>query len=513
MKQITTIIAILLTTIIYGQPQDYEFNSTIVSCGFQEGSKKEIKATVYHFPNYLIEDCYYSTSSETMSILKRGHNEKRRTADNFTGFLYCDLANLKVSWQIKTYNSSFIQRDSMLFNTCKKGNRLYNTNSGEELYRIKSQIKYFNPEIGIAIGHGFGGTYGPSEIQGYDFNNGKLIWRKELASIFGWKDLIFINDTTVLLVSKGMSLINIKSGEGWTNINLLNNAKGDDYKKESSNVTMGMMTGSFSKSKKSLQAQKIKNTISIDSSSIYFINNNRINCISLDNGEMKWGSYHEDLKLDNAFLSSASESLYVYHKGYEFSNNKLYRNGNSYVASINKTTGEMFFFNKDTVSVLFDIQPSFNEFYSLNDNKVFRNSNQGVILDSISLNNEIGNVKGFTFGEEIYINSKGKYMNLSSFHGDKIVIFSPSGFVIILDNDLSLLHKYEKSDIFLKISESQEYTLLSHLEKSILITNNGTKIAELDINKNATIYKESIVDWEKKSIRVIDLDGITKNVP
>ena len=157
MRQIITTIAILLSIISYGQPKTFEFDSTSTICGFQEGTNKEIKATVYHFPKCLIEECYYSASSKTMSVIKRGHNTKRRTADNYTGFLFCDLVNLKTNWQINIYNSSIIQHDSMLFSPWKKGNLLYNTNLREEIFRVKSMIKYFSPEVGIAIGHGFGG--------------------------------------------------------------------------------------------------------------------------------------------------------------------------------------------------------------------------------------------------------------------------------------------------------------------------------------------------------------------
>lgn len=48
-----------------------------------------------------------------------------------------------------------------------------------------------------------------------NLKNGEIIWNRKLNRDFGWNDVFYANDSTLMVVASGLHAINLKTGKGW----------------------------------------------------------------------------------------------------------------------------------------------------------------------------------------------------------------------------------------------------------------------------------------------------------
>lgn len=51
-------------------------------------------------------------------------------------------------------------------------------------------------------------------LEGIDLNNGQVLWKRELNGEYGWNDVFYTNDSTLVVAAAGLHSLDTKTGKG-----------------------------------------------------------------------------------------------------------------------------------------------------------------------------------------------------------------------------------------------------------------------------------------------------------
>ncbi|NPA35698.1 MAG: PQQ-binding-like beta-propeller repeat protein, partial [Chlorobi bacterium] len=306
-------------------------------------TSSEINGLEYVFPNR-IHKTYLDTTSGFLTVQLRGLSKNDKWLKNKGYILLYDLNEKKLKWNKKVnFQTSYLQQfnNTMIFTVANKS-YLLDINTGNELWEVKNNIVFADPDYNIGIGYRFNGSTGYSnKLQGLDMKNGKIIWEKELNSEYGWNDLFYTNDSTLMIVAAGLHSINIKNGKGWDYETIT--GKKDYTETIATNVAgaaLGILTGTFvTATGHNLVHDAVSNVI-IDSLYIYFSSAEQLAKINKNSGEVIW-KYSFPKKFASKSTIFVEDSLiYMINNGYAFMGYRELNFGKPFIAAFDKETGK-----------------------------------------------------------------------------------------------------------------------------------------------------------------------------
>lgn len=501
MRLILTIALVLTNFICFSQKDKYDIIYSKETVGNNILNGKEITAECYRFPKR-IEDLRCNDNG--IAIYLRGLSSNGKWLDNDGDYIQYNLQEKSIRWSKKysyTKMNWYTQVDSTIVFTSGFRSWLLDYNTGANKWKTKNNIHYIQPDINIGVAHGFSGTYGEPLIRGIDLETGKELWHEELGHNQGWEDLLILDDSTVLLISKGISLLNLRKGKVWQNTDIIKNQEPDSYTKQSFNFYKSLLTGNLSKYQKEYNTKSNENIVLVDSSSVFVFNTNEVASISLVNGSLIWKSSLSSL-YNNLSIREDSRNFYIFQKcqkGAEVSSCRILR--------LDKLNGEIIFEKQIDCNVK-DYSIVNSRLYLATDIKVCEYdllSKKEVIIQDYS-NEALGNIVSFILDKNIYQKQGATLESLSD--EKSIVIFTEKKKAIILNLDLSVRKVLDEKDLFISKINSLNYELVNRNNDSFIVNQKGQIISEIDTKENILIRNDIVYSWSGNVLNIVNLKDL-----
>lgn len=471
---------------------------------------------------YTFPENIYITSLDTLTGLHsfqlRGLNKKEEF--NNKGLLVAyDLNKNKYLWSKKIqYNISYIKQiNSKILHKFEGKSTCLDLISGRKLWKVINDIYFVDPINDIGLGYKFKTTTGYSnELEGINLKNGKSIWSIDLNKEYGWNDVLYKNDSTLIIVASGLHSVNIKNGEGWDYFTKTgeNNYSGM-FAAAAAGVAVGLVTGVFLiPVGHNVVLDIVSNTI-MDTSYIYFSSKEQLVKIDIHTGEIIWKyPFPNDLPSKSSIFINDS-LIFMINMGYAFMGNNQIIYGKPFIAAFDNQTGEKKYLTliKNNEEPILNFKVLNNDLYLIFKNKISKYSQEtGCLIIEKKFEEE-------KFGELICNVEKMKYIsnpnyefvNLEQLDSTKVFVYTTKGEILSIDHQLDIIKAIELSDLSICSLDINNYAFFVKDDKTIIVNNEGKVVAEIDVSYNLIVIKNKLYANKDNKFVIIDLKDIIKN--
>ncbi len=499
----------------FSQKNDLQVKSNEKVLGKNLLNNSEIRGFEYVFPDR-IEKTYLDTISGSLTVQLRGISKNGKYLDNFGNILLYDLKGKKLKWSKKiAYQASSLQQfsNTMIYTVGNKSKCL-DVNTGNELWEVKNNIYYVDPIDNIGIGYRFKNLTGYSnELEGIDLKNGTVIWKRELNREYGWNDVFYVNDSTMIVVAAGLHAVNINNGSGW-DYNTITGKK--DYTEtvvtNAVGVIAGILTGTGVIATGHNLVRDIVSNRLIDSSHIYFASKEHLAKVDKQTGKVIWESQlPSDLTSKSSIFMNDSLVLMV-NKGFAFMGQRQLDFGKPFIAAFDNQTGKQKYLSiinekKDPILGFHILN---KEYYLVFKNRIAKYSLEtGNLIKEMSFpEEEHGELKNF-IGNHVYLtNESGDFSNLRQSDTTKVFVFTNKDKILSIDNQLNVAEIIDFENLNLYYLQTKNHKFLAKDGLTWIINNAGQKVAEIDATSKAVLIGTTLYDKKNDSFLAIDLTEI-----
>jgi hypothetical protein len=200
------------------------------------------------------------------------------------------------------------------------------------------------------------------------------------------------------------------------------------------------------------------------------------------------------------------------NKGYAFMGNRQLNFGKPFIAAFDKVTGEPKYLTlmnvKDDPILGFNILD--NEIYLVFKNWISKYSQEtGDLLLEVELpEDKFGELKNF-IGKHVYVTKEnGELSSLSQSDTTKVYVFTNKNEIISIDKQLNVAKIKDSKDLIFKYFQTKDYKFFSKDKLTLIIDNEGKKVAEIEASSSAFLIGKTLFDKHKESFSAIDLAEI-----
>ncbi len=516
MRKIIIGLSLLISSVSYGQKEfQILHNEKIVGKNLIDNA--EIKGTEYIFPER-IHETFLDTTNGYLTVQLRGLR-KEKWLSNKGNILQYDLNNKNLLWSKKiVYQTSSLQQfsNTMIFKVANKSNCL-DIKTGNEIWEVKNNIYYVDPVDNIGIGYRFKNSTGYSnELEGIDLKTGNVVWKRDLNREYGWNDVFYTNDSTMIVVAAGLHSININSGKGW-DYNTITGKK--DYTGTAAanavGVAAGLLTGTFVMSTGHNLVRDVVSNSLIDSSYIYFASKEQLVKIDKQTGEIAWKyPFPKDLASKSSIFMNDS-LIFMVNKGYAFMGYRQLDFGKQFIAAFDRETGKQKYLTlinvkKDPILGFKILQ---NEVYLVFKNRIAKYSMKtgSQIIEKEFPEDSYGDLKYFVGNQVFVTNENDNLVSLPQSDTSKVFVFTNQGEILSVDAQLSVTDTIDYEDLSIYYLRTADLKFIAKDKQTLIIDNEGKQIAEIEASTNAFLIGETLYDKRDKSFIAIDLKEVINN--
>jgi hypothetical protein len=509
-------LSLLITTTAQSQTNNIQVLSNEKALGKILIENTIINGMEYIFPDR-IHETFLDTTAGFLTVQLRGLSKNGKWLDNTGKIVQYDIKNKTVLWNKKiAYQTSGLQQfnKTMIYTV---GNKSYclDINTGNELWEVKNNIYYVDPVDNIGVGYKFKNSSGyTNELEGINLNNGNTLWKRNLNREYGWNDVFYINDSTMIVVAAGLHSINIKTGKGW-DYNTITGKK--DYTgtvaANAAGVALGLLTGAFVMSTgHNLVRDLVSNTL-VDSSNIYFASNEQLVKIGKYSGEIIWKIPFSNDIASKSSIFIKKDIIFMVNKGMAFMGDRRLDFGKPFFAAFDKNTGKEIFFSVVNVKddPILNFEKHNKEILLIFKNRIKKYSMETgtEILEKEFSKDEFGELKYFV-GSQIFITSEnGELANLRQSDSTKVFVFTSQNKTLSLDNNLNVTKNIEYKDMSIYYEQTTDLKFIAKDKKTLVVNNEGKRIAEVEATSRAFMVKNILYDTQDNKFTTIDLSKIT----
>lgn len=362
------------------------------------------------------------------------------------------------------------------------------------------------------------------KLECYDINSGTLLWIREIPHKYGWNYHGLIDDSTRLIVSDGMHLVNVNDGTG------------ESYPMETgtTNYTgavalgaLGILTGALTGYAPiptgGNAIVELTSNVLRDDSLFYFANRTQLLC--LDNElKMKWGYPLPDNLTSHSQLFDYGDRLYMINYGSGYRANLRYLSsvyekkmmevniGRPFIACFDRNTGKNIYLNQltkkkdriedacvkeeqNTLYLLFDDGISFCQLTDSSEIEVspWDEKNNGKLQGFISNSFYIENVDSISFSRVTPSDSASCF------------VFNARYEVFEINKQMEVIRTYQPENLFFSDLNWDGYSIISRGKKQYLIDFNGKKKAELDLPNHLYVVKDNVYTLDKERTKLLEI--------
>ncbi len=499
MKRILSSLFFLLTIASVYAQSDLQIIHNEKVIGKNLKTKTDIKAIEYVFPER-IEQTYIDTLSNLLTVQLRGVTKNEKYLNNSGNVLVYDLANKNTKWsqKINFAQSDILQQKDRMIRTSVNKSYCLNMDDGKTIWDVQNKIYFIDAKQDVGIGYKCTTFAGFNTLEGINLKTGEALWKRVLngkyewnstfGRIFMWDGAFHLNDSTAIVVIRGLHAINLKTGNGW------------DY---------DAVTGTFDYRG---YISGLVSNILVDSSSIFMASKTQLTRLDR-NGKIEWS---QPLPRDSTSKSSIFRKdslLYMVNKGYGISGYKQKFDGKPYLATFDLKTGTPHLFaiiegkkqqinafkvNKDTILLAFKDKIAK---YSLIDGSLI--AEKIVELDSLGEFNDF-------VGKLVYIKTDSTYKSLESIDASKNYLWTEKGKLLTINAKLETSNEIDVKQLYVCYLKTKDYSFIAKENETIVLDKAGKIVAELQVSANAKLIGSKLYDVQKQNFIEIDIAELLK---
>ncbi|MDR2972153.1 MAG: PQQ-like beta-propeller repeat protein [Bacteroidales bacterium] len=520
----------LFSATAFGQKKGLKIVSEPIILGKNSLDGSDIVGVEYRFPDR-IENYFVDTTTKLLTVQIRGFNF-------FSGLkkkgniLQYDLINKKILWSkaIDYDVHELLKFDSLLIlNEYNDGYGL-DAHTGETLWTVKNYIYFANPKYNVGVAYEYlsaGEGYYTNNLFGVDLLKSKILWKRNINRGLGWNDYFYLNDSTLMVVASGLHTINIKTGKGWDYHAITGLIIKPDNSAIAGAVIGGIIGGIIGGLISGMYVipiiytplqtgddiiRDIASNALIDNNFIYFAFKDTIVKLKKESGEVVWkNSFMKDLT-SNSLLFMDDTMVYMVNKGFAVKMERPVMFGETFIAAFDKQTGEQKYLSllNNECGSIYDYKLIDNELYLLFQNGIRKYSIETgtKIAENLISRMTFGALTNFV-GNDIFIENKnGYFLNINQFDLGDIHAQTSLNDIYFFDNPLNTTYSIGDRKIWKFYFEYKDYKLIAQHQKTLIIDNDGKKIAEVAFSSNAFIIDNILYEKRDKSVVAIDLQSI-----
>ena len=284
----------------------------------------DVTASRIHF-DQRIEHTYLDSPAQILTLELRDLTKNKKYYKAKGAVVQYDLEDNKMLWSkdVNYNNTHYAHFNNLMIRTKGKKSICIDTETGQEKWELHNHIAHVFPGSKVAMGYK---TQGRDDkflsLQGINLDNGAVIWQRSIDRTFGWREMVNLNDSTVLISSSGIHSVNFKTGKGWSHR--------EEVGKNKNNFWTGrdILTN-------------ICSNIALDSISIYFASSNSIASYSMDGSQIWNQPLHTEYTSKSQLFFYGEDQLILVNFGKANSAMRYEkRYGQPYVSIYNRNSGE-----------------------------------------------------------------------------------------------------------------------------------------------------------------------------
>lgn len=480
---------------------------------------QSVTANEYTFPER-IHHFQVDTVNNHITIQLRGVSKNGKWLDNKGRVVRYDPEENKVLWSKKiSYQLENLEQTGgvTLHSTGKKSYSLDNA-TGQELWEVKNTLIFADAVDKIGIGYKIQPLKAKENmLEGIDLNNGRPIWQREISRDYGWNDVFYLNDSTLLIGAAGLHTLNIFDGTGW-DYNTVTGKK--DYTASAVGtglgIAAGILTGTYVVSTGHNLVSDVVSNVLIDSANIYFAS--RKDLVRLNRqGEVLWKKNLPDDMTSKSMIFKSGDDLVMVNKGYAFMGYRQLNFGTPFIAAFDMNTGEQKYLETVTTGkkdMIKEISIKGEELLLLFKDHVSKFSvDTGQLLNDRKFDTEAYGELNYFIGEQVFVQRDSLFLSLPKLDTAKHYLYAANGRVLVLDADLNVESeiKSEAEDVYVNYLNRDDQRFIAKENRTFVIDPDGRKLAELSASGKAVFLNGKLYDAQDNSFLEIDLEGFSND--
>ncbi|GHA26331.1 hypothetical protein GCM10007103_04610 [Salinimicrobium marinum] len=477
---------------------------------------ESVMAKEYTFPER-IHDFQVDTVNDHITIQLRGLSKNGKWLDNKGKVVRYDPEEKKVLWSKKiAYQLENLEQTGgvTLHSTGKKSYSLDNA-TGKELWEVKNSLIFADAVDKIGIGYKIQPLKAKENtLEGIDLRNGQPLWQREISREYGWNEITYLNDSTLLIGASGLHTVNIFDGTGW-DYNTVTGKK--DYTASAVGtglgIAAGLLTGTYMVSTGHNLVSDVVSNMLVDSASIYFAS--RKDLVRLNRqGDVLWKKSLPDELTSKSMIFKSGDDLVMVNQGYAFMGYRQLDFGTPFIASFDIKTGDQNYLKEVTAEkkeMIAAVNLKDGELLLLFKDHVSRFSvEDGQLLQDKKFNAEaVGELKYFV-GEQVFVQKDNLFHSLQNSDPAKHYLYTGTGKILILDSNFELVETMdtEAKAIYINYFNRDGKRFLAKENKTFVIDSEGENLAEFSASRNAVFLNGKFYDAQDNSFLEIELENL-----
>lgn len=504
-KQLILSIFLLCSYIVYPQ-QNNTVHKREIQTGKNLQTGKIITGNCYNFPGKIL-DINIDSATNTATVQLRNKTKDQQQLSGKGTLLRYDLTAEKILWEtpINYNNGDLFLTENKIIRKNGKYNQYLNPENGTTLWQTTTNLHYLFPKLQIGIGYPYKILTQSDKLAGINLSDAGTAWERKISREYGWNDMIYINDTNVLIVSDGLHLLNLKTGKGWdyTTATGNKNYPGNNIREINSTVP-GIFIPPYGLSVSEQQIHGLVSNVIIQDSKIYIASTENISCLN-ENGEKIWSTNLPQELTGKSWIFIQNQQIYMINSGYAYSKWTPVKYGTPDVAAYNINSGKKEYLELQESTPILDYLVKENSLYLLSENKITQiNLANGSLIKKTTLSpSAAGELCRFVKTPLYRINEN----NCKDLTADtkQLYITNNRSELLILNTELETTEKVNRRELFPKYIETCGQKFIAQNGKIILLNRQLTPIAQFNTGNNIILQDNKLFTTSDSDLIEINL--------
>ena len=504
------ILSICIFGITVGQTSTHLFSLTDSTVGTSYVTGSPVTATRYVVSGKL-SGWHWDGISDNLLLELKDPDSKEISFTNRGTLNMVDMEAKNVKWaRAINYNSSEVKlQGNYYFLSEKKKNYCIHPETGDVLWENRNEFYFIDPFLNIGVGYPLQSL--SSKLTAVDLSNGKELWRKKVNRICGWNDAYMLDDTTLLISVDGIRAINLTNGKGWT------------YKASTSNKEIGKMIGFNAiniilglifdlyilQTEPNTYSDMVSNMLIDPYENTILASKDRISKID-KSGKIQWSTSLPEKKTSKSSLFLIDTNIFMINRGYAQYNRNFSMVGAPYFASFDLQSGKQLFLTSiaEKKEFIRNFQVVNDRLFVVFEDKIAAYSlSDGSMITEKALELHDGEFLDVFVDSGIYWKGNEPFFKelISDFSNHNFMMTS-KGRIFVLTDNLETILVYGKPDLYHKITDNSQYTLVSNNNTDfILLDNSYVPVGTIKTSGDLLINKDKLFFFDKDSFWEINL--------
>ncbi|WP_247233598.1 hypothetical protein [Telluribacter sp. SYSU D00476] len=469
-------------------------------------TQQELPAREFIFSER-IHTSSFDTTLNLFTVQLRGvRNEK--WLNNRGTIMALDLQTAQIRWSKKVnyQTEGYQQIGTSLIKSGATGSRLLNRETGEPMAKVKHMFYHVDAPSNIGMGYE---SLTDNVLEGIDLTTGQKLWERVINREYSWNNLHYLNDSTLLIVAAGLHTIHVPSGTGWDYHAVTGQKKyGGTIAKNALGIAAGLLTGVYMTSTGHDLVRNVASNVLLNEDKLYFASKDKIVCLDM-NGEMMWSGPLPEKSTSKSTLFIRNKRLILVNSGFAYMGYRKLDYGKPFLAAFDPNTGEEIYNHP----LQTEKENDFGDF-TVQDSSLYYIAGQNIERYSIHTGLKTGSTsvqsEGFSFlGDHIYEQQNDStYQSITGLHPDRLYLVTREKSIVGLDENLENVETKEAANAWIYYQTISGYRFLSRNNLSIVINQDGEKVAEFEGSGRSTLIGNKLYTIHHNSVLETDLSAL-----